>query len=76
MLGSLVVAQMDGMANEDLDDPIVHGAVGRWVRSGAGWALGPWRDVALSAREGTVPQSAVALRVPRRGGAVRYWNYG
>jgi hypothetical protein len=29
MLGSLVVAQMDGMAYEGLDDPIMHGAVGR-----------------------------------------------
>ena len=60
MLGSLVVAQMDGMAYEGLDDPVMHGAVGRQVRSGPGWALGPWRNVALSAREDTVPQSAVA----------------
>ena len=79
MLGSLMVAQMDGMAYEGLDDPVMHGAVGPRVCS---WRYhSPKRDGAVKALcKGTVlswtyraPKARwrqmTKYRAPGRGGA-------
>ena len=63
MLGSLVVAQMEMVACEGLDDPVRHGAGCASALQGAVAPLDP--STVPQGRGGTVKQGAVAPKAMR-----------